>query len=242
MKREYNVECITGSPAVNYKETFGSRAQFNYLHKKQSGGAGQYARVIGYVDPLDEETIKKGIEFEFDNQVIGTNIPPEFIPSCEKGAKAACEKGVLAGYPLTGVRVAITDGQAHAVDSSDLAFQLAIQYGIRQAANSGKCQILEPIMSLEVTAPAEFQGNIIGGINKRGGLIMATDLNEDGSQVSIKADVPLSQMFGYSTDLRSSTQGKGEFSMEYKDHAPVSRDTQETLVKEYIARRQAEEE
>ncbi len=153
MKREYNVECITGNPSVNYKETIGMKANFSYLHKKQSGGAGQYARVIGYVEPLDDETMKKGIEFEFENRVIGTNIPPEFIPSCEKGAKAACSKGVLAGYPLSGVKVVITDGQAHAVDSNDISFQLAMQYGIKQGVKAAKPQILEPIMSLEVASP-----------------------------------------------------------------------------------------
>ena len=118
MKREYNVECVTGNPSVNYKETVGAKAQFNYLHKKQSGGSGQYAKVIGFIEPLDEDEVKKGLEFVFENQVIGTNIPPEFIPSCEKGAKAACEKGVLAGYPLTGVRVVITDGQVRRTSRS----------------------------------------------------------------------------------------------------------------------------
>ena len=300
MKREYNVECITGNPSVNYKETIGCRSPFSYTHKKQSGGSGQYAKVIGFIEPLEEELLKKNIEFEFENQVIGTNIPPEFIPSCQKGAKVACEKGVLAGFPLTGkkriltvdyisnilmlsminfidmydyllllclmyffcmiddllyylnmydmittcdigVRVVITDGQAHAVDSNDISFQLAMQYGIRQGFIAGRPQILEPIMSLEVASPSEFQGAIIGGLNKRGGLIMATDLNEDGSQINIKADVPLSEMFGYSTDIRSSTQGKGEFSMEYKEHRSVSKDAQERLIKEYQARRVAEE-
>ena len=233
MKREYGVECITGSPNVNYKETVTKKSPFSYLHKKQSGGSGQYARVIGYVEPLEEELIKKGIEFEFENNVIGTNIPPEFIPSCEKGAKASCERGVLAGYSLSGVRVCITDGQAHAVDSNDLSFQLAMQYGIRQAVKAGNPQILQPVMNLEVSAPGEFQGAIIGGLNKRGGLIMSTDLNDDGSQVSIRADVPLAEMFGYSTDIRSSTQGKGEFSMEYKEHQPVSRDQQQVLIEKF---------
>ena len=237
MKREYNVECITGSPSVNYKETVGKRGTFNYLHKKQSGGSGQYARVIGFVEPLDEETLKKGIDFEFENQIIGTSIPPEYIASCEKGAKNACSKGVLAGYPLSGVRVVINDGAAHAVDSNDISFQLAMLYGIKQAVSAGKPQILEPVMNLEVVAPSEFQGTVIGGLNKRGGLILDTNLNEDGSSVNIRADCPLSEMFGYSTDLRSSTQGKGEFSMEYKSHQPVSKDTQETLIKEYVARR-----
>jgi elongation factor G len=123
-----------------------------------------------------------------------------------------------------------------------MEFQLAMQYGIRQGVTAGRPQILSPVMSLEVVAPSEFQGAIIGGLNKRGGLIMSTDLNEDGSQVSIKADVPLSEMFGYSTDIRSSTQGKGEFSMEYKEHAPVAKEQQETLIKEFNARRAAEEE
>ena len=240
MRREYGVETITGSPSVSYKETVGKRGAFNYLHKKQSGGSGQYAKVIGFVEPLDEEDLKKGIDFEFDNQVIGTNIPPEFIASCEKGAKAACAKGVLAGYPLSGVRIVINDGAAHAVDSNDISFQLAMQYGIRMAVQAGKPLIMEPVMNLEVVAPSEFQGGVIGGLNKRGGLIMATDLNEDGSQVNIRADVPLCQMFGYSTDLRSGTQGKGEFSMEYKSHQPVSKESQEELIKAYTARRQEE--
>lgn len=242
MKREYNVECVTGTPSVNYKETVGAKAPFNYLHRKQSGGSGQFARVIGFIEPLDEDNIKKGVEFLFENQIIGTNIPTEFIPACEKGAKAACEKGVLAGYPLTGVKVVITDGQAHAVDSNDMSFQLAMQYGIRQGVTAGRPQILAPIMNLEVVAPSEFQGSIIGGLNKRGGLVMSTDLNEDGSQINIKADVPLSEMFGYSTDIRSSTQGKGEFSMEYKEHSPLSKDKQDNLIKEFIAKRQGEED
>ena len=242
MRREYGVETVTGSPSVNYKETVAKRGVFNYLHKKQSGGSGQYAKVMGFVEPLDEESMKKGIDFEFENQVIGTNIPPEFIASCEKGAKAACAKGVLAGYPLSGVRVVINDGAAHAVDSNDISFQLAMLYGIRMAVAAGKPQILEPVMNLEVVAPSEFQGGVIGGLNKRGGLIMATDLNEDGSQVNIRADVPLSEMFGYSTDLRSGTQGKGEFSMEYKSHQPVSKESQEELVKAFIAKRQEDNE
>lgn len=236
MKREYNVECVTGKPSVNFKETILQRSPFNYLHKKQSGGSGQYARVIGYIEPLEEELQKKGVEFEFENGVIGQNIPPEFVASCEKGAKAACATGVLAGYPLSGVRVVLTDGQTHVVDSNDLAFQMAMRYGIREAMNTGKSCVLEPVMALEVSSPAEFQGTIIGNLNKRGGVIMSTDLNDDGSQVSIKADVPLREMFGYSTDLRSSTQGKGEFAMEYKEHMPTSKATQDLLVKEYTTK------
>ena len=242
MKREYNVECITGSPTVNYKESVSQRGAFNYFHKKQSGGNGQYAKVQGFVEPLDEETLKKGIDFEFENQILGNAIPPEFITSCEKGAKKACAAGVLAGFPLTGVRVVINDGGAHTVDSNDISFQLAMMYGIRMAVAAGKPQILEPLMNLEVVIPSEFQGSVIGGLNKRGGLILDTNLNDDGSSVSINADVSLCEMFGYSTDLRSATQGKGEFSMEYKTHSPVARDTQDTLIKAYIAKRTEENE
>jgi elongation factor G len=242
MKREYNVECITGKPSVNFTETILQRSDFNYLHKKQSGGSGQFARVIGYIEPLEEELVKKGVEFQFENAVVGTNIPPELMASCEKGAKAACETGVLAGYPLSGVRVVVTDGQTHVVDSNDLAFQMAMRYGIRAAMNSGKSAVLEPIMALEVSSPSEFQGAIIGNLNKRGGIIMSTDLNDDGSSVLIKADVPLREMFGYSTDLRSGTQGKGEFSMEYKEHQPASRSVQDELMKLFASKMGAEEE
>lgn len=236
MKREYKVECVTGEPSVNYKETITKRGDFNYLHKKQSGGSGQYAKVIGYVEPLDEEDIAAGKDFIFENEVVGTNIPPEFIPSCQKGAMTASEGGVLAGYNLSGMRVVITDGAAHAVDSNDISFQLAMRYAIRQGVQAASPQILEPVMALEVESPAEFQGTIIGGLNKRNGLIMNTDINEDGTEIKIAADVPLSEMFGYSTVLRSSTQGKGEFSMEYKIHQPVQRDLQEKLIKIYSKR------
>lgn len=236
LRREFNVDCVTGSPLVNYKETVAARAPFSYLHKKQTGGSGQYARVIGFIEAQDEEDRKLGKDVLFENHVVGTNIPPEFIPSCEKGAISACEKGFLAGHPMTGVRIVITDGQAHAVDSSDMAFQLAMQYGLREAVKSAKGQLLEPIMKLEVVAPAEFQGTLISGLNKRNGLVLGSDLNDDGSQVTIESEVPLSAMFGYSTDLRSATQGKGEFTMEYKDHSPVPRTTQEDLIKEYHKR------
>lgn len=242
MKREYGIEVVTGNPKVNYKETVAKKAIFNYLHKKQTGGSGQYAKVVGFVEPLEEDLIKKGIEFEFDNQLVGQNIPPEFIPSCEKGANKAVQRGVLAGYALSGIRVGLTDGAAHVVDSNDIAFQSAMRYGITEAVRMAKPTILEPIMTCEVVAPAEFQGVLIGGLNKRGGLILNTDLSEDGSSVTINSAVPLAEMFGYSTDIRSSTQGKGEFTMEYREHQPVSKDAQENLIKLYEAARKADED
>lgn len=143
---------------------------------------------------------------------------------------------------MVGTRVVITDGQAHTVDSNDMSFQLAMQYGIRQCSKDAKPQILEPVMSLEVSIPSDFQGSVIGGINKRSGMIMSSDISEDGGFVTIKADVPLANMFGYSTDIRSSTQGKGEFSMEYRNHAPVTKDVQEKMIKEYLERQKSEEE
>jgi elongation factor G len=233
LRREYGCDCATGAPTVNYKETITKKANFNYLHKKQTGGSGQYARVIGYIEPLTDEEVAAGKEFEFVNECTGTNIPSEYYPSCEKGAMKASQKGVLAGFQLTGMRVVLLDGQAHLVDSSDMAFQAAMRFGIRAAAQDAAAQILEPVMALEVSTPSEFQGTVVGGINKRNGLITNSEMNEDGSQLVVEADVPLSVLFGYSTDLRSSTQGKGEFSMEYKTHQPVPTALQKDLIKAF---------
>lgn len=233
LKREYNCECVTGAPTVNYKETITEKAEFNYLHKKQTGGSGQYARVIGYIEPLTDEEMASGTDFEFVNECTGTNIPSEYYPSCEKGAIKASQKGVLAGFQLTGMRVVLTDGQAHDVDSSDMAFQTAMRFGIRAGVTKAHGQILEPVMALEVSTPSEFQGTVVGGINKRNGVITSSEMNEDGSQLQVDADVPLSVLFGYSTDLRSSTQGKGEFSMEYKTHQPVSGQLQKELIEAF---------
>jgi elongation factor G len=242
LRREFNVECVTGNPTVNYKETIASKGEFNYLHKKQSGGAGQYARVIGFVEPMEESEMKNGLEYEFENRCTGTNIPPEFYPSCAKGAATACTTGALGGFPLTGVRVVLLDGQSHIVDSNDMAFQLAMRYGIREAVNKAKPQILEPIMTLEVNCPAEFQGVVIGGISKRNGLIESSELSDDGSQLMVRAEIALAELFGYSTDLRSSTQGKGEFTMEYKAHKPVSKATQLDLAAKFQERLKKEQD
>lgn len=229
MKREYDLECVVGEPRVNYRETIQQKAEFSYLHKKQSGGSGQYARVVGYIEPCEDPTT----EYEFVNDVIGTNIPPEFIPSCEKGVVEAVGKGFLTGHPMQGLKVVITDGQAHAVDSSDMAFRIATRDAVKTTVPKAKGVVLEPIMDLEVNAPAEFQGTIVANLNRRMGLIQSADMSENGMDCIIKADVPLRNMFGYSTDLRSSTQGKGEFSMEYKSHEQVTRDAQDELIKLY---------
>ncbi|KDO24663.1 translation elongation factor G [Saprolegnia parasitica CBS 223.65] len=232
MKREYNVEVESGAPQVNYRETVRQKADFNYLHKKQSGGSGQYARVTGYVEPISDEEIEAGeAPVQFQNDIIGNAIPPEYIQACEKGVNDAVAKGWLLGHPITRLRVVITDGQAHAVDSSELAFRTAMVQAIRAAFTKANPSVLEPLMTVEVDVPNEFQGGIIAELNRRRGMIQSSEADE--TTTVIRADVPLQNMFGFSTDLRSSTQGKGEFTMEYKTHDFVARDAQEKLVAEY---------
>ncbi|KAG0173202.1 Elongation factor G, mitochondrial [Apophysomyces sp. BC1034] len=230
MKREYSVECVTGKPRVAFRETITQPAKFNYTHKKQSGGAGQFGRVMGVLEPMekDEET---GKDVEFENRVIGGNIPTNFIPACEKGFQDALEKGPLIGHPVNGLRMVLEDGAAHAVDSSELAFRIATKNAFAAAFAKANPTILEPIMNVAITAPIEFQGSVIGGLNKRKGTVVDTEIQED--YFNVTADVPLNDMFGYSTELRSATQGKGEFSMEYKEHQPVQSHVQEQLIQEY---------
>ncbi|PHZ07838.1 translation elongation factor G [Rhizopus microsporus ATCC 52813] len=230
MKREYGVECVTGKPRVAFRETITQPAKFNYTHKKQSGGAGQFGRVMGVIEPMarDEET---GKDIEFENRVVGGNIPTNYIPACEKGFLDGLEKGPLIGHPVNGVRMILEDGAAHSVDSSELAFRIATKNAFSEAFAKARPTILEPIMNVSITAPTEFQGAVIGGLNKRKGTIVDTEIQEDYFQVT--ADVPLNDMFGYSTELRSATQGKGEFTMEYKDHQPVQTNVQEELIQQY---------
>jgi elongation factor G len=238
MKREYKVDVDAGMPSVNYREAISKRADFEYLHKKQTGGSGQYAKVMGYIEPLEDDF--DGDEpFEFVNECVGTNVPSEYIPSVEKGARDAIAKGNLIGFPVEGMRVVLQDGAAHAVDSSDMAFRAAGQAAVRGAIDRAKASVLEPLMALEVTVPAEFQGDIMGAINQRRGIITHSEISADGSHAVINAEVPLANLFGYSTDVRSATQGKGEFTMEYVRHANVLPDIQAELVKEYQEKRAA---
>jgi elongation factor G len=242
MSREYNVQCITGKPNVNYKETISKKVAFDYLHKKQTGGAGQYARCIGYIEPLTEEEKleEPGRVNIFDNRCVGMNIPPEFYSSCEKGANDAFVEGALVGCEVEGVRVVLQDGAAHSVDSSDLAFRTCMAQAVRTTMRQANPSILEPVMTVEIDIPSEFQGTVVAGINRRMGLIQNSDMNDDGSGIKILADVPLANMFGYSTELRSQTQGKGEFTMEYNRHIEVPRNTQEELMRKYKAEQEAE--
>ncbi|KAL7497662.1 hypothetical protein ACHAWT_006050 [Skeletonema menzelii] len=234
MKREYNVECISGQPNVNYKETIAARAEFDWLHKKQSGGSGQYAKVTGYIEPMTEEEIKElGKPNEFKNKCIGTNIPPEYYPSCEKGMNDAMHEGSLVGCEVEGIRVVLQDGASHAVDSSDMAFRICMANAIRETMKSAQPSVLEPVMTVEVEIPSEFQGAVTASLSKRMGMIQSSDMNDDGSGLKLEAHVPLANMFGYSTELRSLTQGKGEFTMEYFNHTPVPRNVQDELMEKY---------
>ena len=242
MNREYKVECVTGQPSVNYKETVSSRQDFNWTHKKQTGGAGQFARVIGYVEPLSaEEAGEHGnVKNLFDNRCVGTNIPPEYYSSCEKGMNDAMNEGALVGAKVEGVKVVLKDGASHPVDSSDMAFRTCMVNALWDAMVKANSAILEPVMQVETQVPTEFQGNVVSALNRRKGMIQQTDVSDDGSGIRLVAEVPLANMFGYTTELRSLTQGKGEFSMEYVTHQRVPRATQEELTKKYKEMKQEE--
>ena len=232
MKREYKCDVETGMPQVAYREAITQRADFNYTHKKQTGGSGQFGRVAGFIEPITEQ------DYEFDNQIKGGAIPSEFIPSCDKGFKEAIKRGTLIGFPIVGTKVTINDGQSHPVDSSDMAFQAAAIGAFREAYKAAKPAILEPIMKVSIEGPQEFQGNIFGLINQRRGIIVSS--TEDDNFTRVDAEVPLSEMFGFSTILRSSTQGKAEYSMEFAKYGKAPASISEELIKEYEAKRLAE--
>ena len=230
MKREYKAEVQVGQPQVAYRETITQRADFNYTHKKQTGGSGQFGRVAGYMEPMDEG------EYELVDQIVGGSIPREFISSCDKGFQKSLAKGTLAGAPITGVRVTINDGASHAVDSSDVAFQLAAVGAFKEGYHKAAPVILEPIMKVAVEGPSEFQGAVMGSLNQRRGIIVGTV--EEANYTSVEAEVPLSEMFGYSTVLRSLTQGKAEFTMEFATYKQVPKSVSEELVKKFQEEKQ----
>ncbi len=232
MKREYKCEVETGAPQVAYRESITQRAEFNYTHKKQTGGSGQYGRVAGFIEPLADK------DYEFVDMIKGGAIPNEYIPSCDKGFRKAIEKGTLIGFPIVGVKVTINDGQYHPVDSSDIAFQTAAIGAFREAYEKAKPAILEPIMKVSIEGPTEFQGNMFGLINQRRGVIV--DSTDENNMSVVNAEVPLSEMFGFSTILRSSTQGKAEFSMEFLKYGKVPGNIAEELIAKYKAEKAAE--
>lgn len=240
MKREYKAECEVGQPEVAYREAISKRADFNYTHKKQTGGSGQFARVAGYIEPLpapaDGEEYK---DYEFIDSIKGGSIPTEYIPSCDKGFRLAMQHGTQVGFPIVNIRACVNDGAWHPVDSSDMAFQSAALAAFREAFERAKPVILEPIMHVEIQSPTEFQGNIFGSINQRRGMIISS--TEENVSITVEAEVPLSEMFGYSTVLRSLSQGKAEFSMELVKYGRVPSSISDDLKAAYQKKRQEEQ-
>ena len=214
MRREYRVACETGQPQVAWRETLTQRVEFDHTLKKQTGGAGDFARVVGYLEPsgaLEEN--------KFENHVTGGSISEKFIFACDKGFQLSCQKGPLVGHKVLGTRMIINDGAIHSTDSSEMAFKNATQQAFRKAFGQGRPQILEPLMKTTITAPNEFQGNIVGLLNKRNALISDTEIGPE--DFTLYADCSLNGMFGFSTQLRAATQGKGEFGMEFSHYSPA---------------------
>ena len=223
MLREYSARVNPGMPRVAYRETITCKAQFDYIHKKQTGGAGQFGRVAGYLEPISDN------DFVFENRVTGGAIPTQFISACEKGFMQCLAKGPKMGFPVTGIKVVINDGASHAVDSSDMAFQAAARGAFLQAYRSAKPVIHEPIMKVSVESPSQFQGSVMGSLNQRRGMIVGSQ--EEGTICVIDAQVPLAEMFGYSTVLRSLTQGQAQFTMEFAFYKQVPQSIAEELLK-----------
>ncbi len=225
LKRTHKVEVEVGKPQVAYRETITARVEDSYTHKKQSGGSGQYAKIDYIVEPNEA-----GEGFLFESKVTGGNVPREFWPSVEYGFKISTEKGVLAGYPTVDLKVTLTDGGFHAVDSSAIAYEIAARNAYRQTLPKAKPQILEPIMHVDVFTPEDHMGDVIGDLNRRRGMIK--DQLSTPTGVRVKADCPLSEMFGYIGDLRTMTSGRGQFSMEFAHYAPCPPNIAEVVMKE----------
>lgn len=239
MRREYKVDTIVGEPTVAYRETITREFDYNYTHKKQTGGSGQYGRVAGKMSPIAldvNDHLEEGAEpvnthYQFHDKIVGGVIPREYISSCDKGFRSAMERGVLIGFPVTGISMVLDDGAAHAVDSSDMAFQIASRAAFKDALPKAKPVILEPLMKVQVEGPEEFQGGMQTSLIRRRGVIVGSETSH--GSVIIDANVPLAEMFGYSTELRSATQGKAEYTMEFARYGQVPSSVQEELVKKY---------
>jgi elongation factor G len=223
LRREFKVEANVGAPQVSYREALRAPVAHTYTHKKQTGGRGQYAHVEVEFVPLES-----GTGFEFENAIVGGAIPREFIPSVEKGIKSALDRGPVAGYPVEGVKARLVDGKFHAVDSDQLSFEIAGRMAFREAARRAQPVLMEPIMAVEVTTPEEYMGDVIGDLNSRRGRIEG--MGQRGDAQVIRAMVPLSEMFGYSTDLRSNTQGRAIYSMQFDHYQEVPKSIAEEIV------------
>jgi elongation factor G len=225
MKREFSVEANVGAPQVSYRETIrmvNEKAEGKFV--RQSGGRGQYGHVVLKIEPQPA-----GEGFEFVNEIVGGVIPKEFIPSVDKGIQEAMENGVVAGFPMVDVKVSLIDGSFHDVDSSEMAFKIAGSMGFREGAKQCKPVLLEPIMKVEVVSPEEYMGDVVGDLNRRRGMIKEMDESPSGKVV--RAEVPLKEMFGYATDLRSQSQGRATYSMEFEKYAEAPSSITDEIVK-----------
>ena len=216
MKREFGVEANIGKPQVAYRETIRSPVDQEGKFVRQSGGRGQYGHVWVKFEPYEDE---EGGIYEFVDKIVGGSVPKEYIPAVNKGIQEQMQNGVIAGYPLIGVRATLYDGSFHEVDSSEMAFKIAGSLAMREGAQNARPVLLEPIMNVEVVTPEDYMGDVVGDLNRRRGIIAGMDENPAGKIV--RADVPLSEMFGYSTDLRSATQGRANYTMEFAKYAEV---------------------
>ncbi|KRX61711.1 Elongation factor G, mitochondrial [Trichinella sp. T9] len=227
MKAEYNCEVELGKPKVAFRETLTEKCAFDYWHRKQTGGHGQYGRVIGVCEPLPPN---QNLDLIFTDECIGTNVPKQFMPAIDKGFREACQKGPLIGAPVTGIRFRLKDGAHHIVDSTEIAFILTAKYAMNDVFSDGRWHIIEPVMKVEATCPTEFQGSVMAALSKRQAVIISTDLIENF--FSVVCEAPLNCMFGFVTELRSLTEGKGEYSMEYSRYAPLKPEIAEQLISE----------
>lgn len=234
LKRTHKVEVEVGKPQVAYRETITKTVEDSYTHKKQSGGSGQYGKIDYIIEPLDPEG---GVEFEFESKVVGGNVPKEYWPAIEKGFKLSKDTGVLAGFPCLNFKVTLIDGAQHAVDSSAIAFEIAAKAAYRQSIPKAGPQLLEPVMKLDVFTPEDNVGDVIGDLNRRRGMIKEQEPTPTG--IRVKADAPLSDMFGYIGDLRTMTSGRGQFSMEFSHYAPCPKNVAEEVIEE-VKKREAE--
>jgi elongation factor G len=224
--REFKVQANVGTPRVAYRESITKPVkEVNYKYAKQSGGKGQYGHVVFALEPGE-----RGSGIIFENKIVGGSIPKEYINPIEKGFREACEGGILAGYPVVDLKITLFDGSFHEVDSSEMAFKLAASMGFKEGMQKGNAILLEPMMKVEVVAPEEYLGDVMGQVNSRRGLIQGMDVRPGNAQ-AVRATVPLGEMFGYATQLRSATQGRGVFSMEFDHYAPVAQSVTEEILK-----------
>jgi elongation factor G len=230
LKRTHNVEVEVGKPQVAYRETITQRVEDSYTHKKQTGGSGQFAKIDYIVEPGETNS-----GYVFESVVTGGNVPREFWPAVDKGFKVSMDQGTLAGFPLLDVKVTLVDGGYHPVDSSAVAYEIAARAAYRQSVPKAGPQLLEPIMKVDVFTPEDHVGDVIGDLNRRRGMIQGQEAGPTG--VRVKADAPLSEMFGYIGDLRTMTSGRGQFSMEFSHYAPCPANVSEQVIKEVAERK-----